>query len=153
MNYWSKKEENTRKAQEHTKKMEQTFSTEIKECAKNTHVYETGFKVAEVTSNDCKIFLSPTDSVSAIFRYKEGKTAVLNFASYKNPGGGFIIGSSTQEESLCHASFLYNVLSQFTESYYAWNNEHKNKALYTNRALYSPDVIFLPGKLLRLPEA
>lgn len=83
------------------------------------------------------------DTVSAIFRYKkkEKRTAILNFASYKNAGGMFLQGSSAQEESLCHASFLYNVLSEFKD-YYAWNDKHKNRALYENRALYSPDVVF-----------
>ena len=36
---------------------------------------------------------------------------------------------------------LYNVLSEFKD-YYAWNDKHKNRALYENRALYSPDVVF-----------
>ena len=40
------------------------------------------------------------------------KIAVLNFASFKNPGGMFYNGSSAQEESLCHESFLYNVLKK-----------------------------------------
>jgi len=68
--------------------------------------------------------------------------AVLNFASYKNPGGMFLNGSKAQEECLCHESFLYNVLEQFRGDYYDWNNQHKNKALYLNRALYSYNIIF-----------
>ena len=61
------------------------------------------------------------DSVEAIMNYSQGKTAVLNFASYKEPGGGFMAGSQAQEESFCHESFLYNVLRQF-QYYYDWNN-------------------------------
>ena len=70
---------------------------------------------------------------------------MLNFASYKNPGGMFINGSKAQEECLCHASYLYNVLSQFTDKFYKWNNENKNRALYFNRALYSPGILFFDG--------
>lgn len=84
------------------------------------------------------------DSAAAVFHYydKDKKMAVLNFASYKHPGGMFLQGSCAQEESLCHASALYNVLSK-CQSFYNWNNQHKNRALYLNRALYSPNVPFL----------
>ena len=44
---------------------------------------------------------------------------------------------------LCHSSFLYNVLSEFDEDYYEFNRLSKNFALYTNRALYSPRVLFV----------
>lgn len=45
------------------------------------------------------------------------KIAVLNFASYVQPGGEFLTGSIAQEECLCHESFLYNVLSRMTDFY------------------------------------
>ncbi|MEG5140142.1 MULTISPECIES: TIGR02452 family protein [unclassified Microcoleus] len=38
--------------------------------------------------------------------YKFAKIAVLNFASAKNPGGGFIKGAKAQEESLARSSAL-----------------------------------------------
>ena len=71
----------------------------------------------------------------------KGKLAVLNFASYRHPGGGFLNGSMAQEEALCHASFLYNILREFSD-YYEWNEANYNKGLYMNRALYSPNVFF-----------
>ena len=80
------------------------------------------------------------------FGKKQGeKIAALNFASYKHPGGGFMKGSSAQEESICHESNLYNVISQFGDSFYAENNEDKNKALYRDKGLYSPDIVFERG--------
>ena len=54
----------------------------------------------------------------------------------------FFNGSSAQEESLCHSSFLYNVLRTFDKTYYEWNRKHLNRALYTDRALYSPNILF-----------
>lgn len=87
--------------------------------------------------------LVPLDSVSCAFEKPcEGKTAILNFASYKNPGGFFLGGSAAQEEALCHESNFYPILLHFENSYYAENWKHLNRALYTNRAIYSPNVVF-----------
>ncbi|MCP5096928.1 MAG: TIGR02452 family protein, partial [Chloroflexi bacterium] len=39
----------------------------------------------------------------------------LNFASARNPGGGFLGGSQAQEESLARSSGLYPCINQMTE--------------------------------------
>lgn len=88
------------------------------------------------------ITLVEEDVVSAIFNHAQGKTCALNFASYKNPGGRFIDGAIAQEEALCHASFLYNVLVRHA-AYYATNRQDLNHGLYRDVALYSPDIMFL----------
>lgn len=52
-------------------------------------------------------YLKDQDSVSCLFGLTDrSKTAILNYASYKHPGGG----SSAQEEALCHESNLYPIL-------------------------------------------
>lgn len=75
--------------------------------------------------------------------YPTDKIGVLDFASYVNPGGGFINGSMAQEEAICYGSNLYNILSneRFT-SEYAYNRAHYNDGAYGNWGLYVPDVIF-----------
>ena len=141
-NPWTEKETRKHKAIAHTQLMDRLYSSQIDVCAVNTEIYSNLLTVKYRGCNpDMKISLLDADTVSAARNNAEGKTAVLNFASYKIPGGMFIEGSIAQEEALCHESFLYNVLGQKTD-YYAWNNQHKNKALYTNRALYSPKIIF-----------
>ena len=143
MNYFENREERKEKAVKHTEQMSQLFLNRIANCVKNSRIYgENAQKPTRIESKDTPemVFVNE-DTVSAILKYAEGKTAVLNFASFKNPGGMFIEGSSAQEESLCHESFLYNVLKEMT-GYYEWNNQHKNKALYKNRAIYTPNVIF-----------
>jgi uncharacterized protein (TIGR02452 family) len=84
-------------------------------------------------------------TLDAVVRYREGKTCVLNFASFKNPGGGFLKGAVAQEEYLCQNSTLYNVLSKFP-AYYEKNRLNTNNALYWNKAIYTPGIIVLPSE-------
>ena len=148
MNYFSKKEENKSKALKNTEYMEKYFRQQIDESIAKSKIYGGPDRMPERANENAfepQVYFLNTDSVSAIFATKplfQGKVAVLNFASYKNPGGMFMEGSSAQEEALCHKSFLYNVLRCF-KSYYLWNNQHKNKALYLDRAIYTPDVMFV----------
>ena len=62
----------------------------------------------------------------------------LNFASAKNPGGGFLGGSQAQEEALTRASGLYECLQQASE-YYDFHRTGGN-CLYSHHMIYSPGV-------------
>lgn len=66
------------------------------------------------------------------------RVALLNFASARHPGGGFLSGSQAQEESLARASGLHASISRMTE-YYEANRRHPS-ALYTDHIVYSPRV-------------
>ena len=142
---WEGKEERAAKAVAHTQQMTEYFQDLIDSAVRHTRIYGTDFVVP--FEEDAKVsephgMLCATDSVTAAFQFVEGKTAILNFASHKNPGGMFIGGSRAQEECLCHESFLYNVLRECND-YYAWNNRNLNRGLYVNRGLYTPGVIFI----------
>ena len=106
-------------------------------------MYDVDFAYNNALENGTDIIVVDSDSVTAIYEHASNKTAVLNFSSYRHPGGMFINGSKAQEECLCHESFLYNVLSSFTLAFYDWNEQHRNNSLYLNRALYTPDVLFV----------
>lgn len=71
---------------------------------------------------------------------EDGRLVLLNFASARNPGGGFIGGAKAQEEDLCRCSGLYKTLVPHTD-YYESNRQQKCM-LYTDHAIYSPDVPF-----------
>ncbi|HBB30973.1 MAG TPA: TIGR02452 family protein [Cyanobacteria bacterium UBA8803] len=80
------------------------------------------------------------------------KIGVLNFASAKNPGGGFLNGAQAQEESLARSSALYKSLLQCPE-YYDFHRSHKS-LLYSDRIIYSPNCpVFRrdDGTLLDIP--
>ena len=83
---------------------------------------------------------------------EEGKTdiGVLNFASAKNPGGGFLNGAKAQEESLAVSSTLYPTLTAHKE-YYIENRAHRSM-MYLDYAIYSPKVVFFRDERFRLAE-
>lgn len=71
--------------------------------------------------------------------YPEEKILLLNFASAKNPGGGFLRGSQAQEESLARSSGLYPCLQEIPEFY----DRDKGDTLYSSDAIYSENVPFI----------
>lgn len=70
----------------------------------------------------------------------EGREDVvcLNFASAKNPGGGFLGGSQAQEESLARATGLYPCIAQMNEMYDY--NRKQRSCFYSDYMIYSPNV-------------
>lgn len=64
--------------------------------------------------------------------------ACLNFASAKNPGGGFLSGSQAQEESLARSSGLYATLQSQPEFYV--HHRRGFSSLYSDHVIYSPGV-------------
>lgn len=111
---WEGKDERAATAKLHTEEMKIKYPKEISESFKKTKIYDINFSLPASTGMPLEVIVEDLDSVSAIFNYwKENeKIAVLNFSSYKNPGGGFLLGSRAQEECLCHESNLYNILLQ-----------------------------------------
>ena len=69
------------------------------------------------------------------------RITVLNFASAKNPGGGFLAGARAQEESLARSSGLYPSLLRCSD-FYTFHRQQKS-LLYSDRMIYSPDCPIL----------
>ncbi|HZG03215.1 MAG TPA: TIGR02452 family protein [Streptomyces sp.] len=67
-----------------------------------------------------------------------GPVAVLNFASARNPGGGWLNGAQAQEEALCRASALYACLLRAPEYYE--HHRAERSAFYSDRVIHSPGV-------------
>ncbi|HKD76485.1 MAG TPA: TIGR02452 family protein [Ktedonobacterales bacterium] len=64
------------------------------------------------------------------------RIGVLNFASARHPGGGFLGGARAQEESLARSSALYFSLRQCPEHYDF--HRAQDTCLYSDRMIYSP---------------
>jgi uncharacterized protein (TIGR02452 family) len=81
-----------------------------------------------------------TQDAARALAAEPGGVVLLNFASARNPGGGFLGGAKAQEEEVCRCSGLYSVLAPQTAYYEA--NRAQRSALYTDHMIYSRDVPF-----------
>lgn len=105
------------------------------------------FKASELKRymETAKVVVSSKRTLEAAFLYahKGMKTAVHNFASATNPGGGVTRGSSAQEECLCRCSGLYFSLNTkpMWDGFY---NPHRN----THNPVHNDDIIYTPGVIV-----
>ncbi|PKF75186.1 TIGR02452 family protein [Chryseobacterium sp. PMSZPI] len=123
------------------------FTPEQLSEIKETLMPETNFET-EIETWNCS-------SLKAILQLAEEenqkKLMCLNFASAKNPGGGFINGAEAQEESLARTSGLYESLLWAGE-YYTIHRAMKS-CFYTDTMIYSPKVpVFRKDKGELLPK-
>lgn len=143
------------KAKAVVKTYQEEYSNLIQKSIDETKIYRDGTKFRRIVEKAQKpqinsiSFESIGEEGASAIRivlsqpaYKDKRIAFLNPASYKNAGSNFLKGLRTPESDLCHNSYLYNVLTAFDKEYYVVNQRKVNKSLYTNSALYTPDVHF-----------
>ncbi|MGZ2358080.1 TIGR02452 family protein [Streptomyces sp. 372A] len=97
---------------------------------------------------------SSLQAAARMTRERPGEVAVLNYASARNPGGGYLNGAQAQEEALCRGSALYATLLR-VPGFYAHHRAERS-AFYTDRVIHSPGVpVFRDdrGRLLDAPYA
>ena len=153
MNYtnpWERKKEMAKKAMSHSENNQRKYSKQIETAIKNTSIFEGPVEIPSKTVGlkPCKTALFQCDTLEGAILLEnmgEENIAILNFASYKHPGGMFLKGSIAQEEALCHESILFEVLRDFQEKYYNINKKNLNRSLYTDKALFSEDILFIRG--------
>ncbi|RDG35136.1 TIGR02452 family protein [Streptomyces corynorhini] len=95
---------------------------------------------------------SSLDAARRLTETGPGAVAVLNFASARNPGGGYLNGAQAQEEALCRGSALYATLRRAPE-FYA-HHRAEPSPFYSDRVIHSPGVpVFRDdrGRLLDTP--
>lgn len=141
------KKELADKAKIHFNQMENYCKKQIEFSYSNSKIYNEDFTLTDNKHYEIpNIQIVDADTVSTLFMIKDdfNNIGILNFASYKNPGGMFLKGSTAQEEALCHESTLYNVLIKFNDTYYKSNRENSKITgdLYSNRGIFSPDIVF-----------
>lgn len=123
-----------------------SIAAEMKQAVLGTTLYEAGM-LAEAPrgwkKTDASIKVTCESTFEAMRRLSigsAGKIGCLNFASAKNPGGGFLNGAQAQEEALTRSSALYNCLTK-ASGYYE-KNRANSSCLYLDLVIASPDVPF-----------
>lgn len=111
-------------------------------CIENTLLYLPG-EFSESNDEPGETLVSVTDQTTqqAAWDLKEKNTVILNFASARNPGGGFLGGAKAQEEELCRCSGLYASLQTQMNGFYESHRQSRS-LLYSDRLIYSPSVPF-----------
>ena len=98
-----------------------------------------------------EIEVTGESSLAAARRLGDG-VACLNFASARNPGGGFLNGAQAQEESIARSSAIYPSLLAAGD-FYAFHRADRG-ILYSDRVVYSPRVpVFRDDRGRLLPYA
>jgi uncharacterized protein (TIGR02452 family) len=117
-----------------------------------TRLYEPSqLEALEVGSDapaPCRASIEVTGETTAVAARRIGDALALNFASAKNPGGGFLRGAKAQEEDLARCSALYEC--QIGKQRYYAANRACGTLLYTDHLIYSPRVPFFRDEDLEL---
>lgn len=92
-------------------------------------------------TEDAKVVVSRKRTYEAASAYKGMKTAVHNFASASNPGGGVERGANAQEECLCRCSGLYFNLN-IREMWDGFYRPHRaaHNPIHNDDIIYTPEV-------------
>lgn len=146
-----RKQARSARAQRHVEQMAARFDKEIERSLGGVRRFDAPVG-AQVEGRVPEVGVVAADSVAAILENGRGRAeycdlAVIDFASFTNPAGGYLRGSWGQEQALCAESFLYNVLERQGDWYGENRRRNINCELYRNRALAVPKVRFSREKI------
>lgn len=125
-----------------------SIASEVAYAKANTRAFSAGadFTSTRAFADSTRIDVTSETTARATQRLvldeseEPGHTACLNFASAKNPGGGFLSGARAQEEDLARRSALY--ACQLTQKHHYDANRACGTPVYTDSLLWSPLVPF-----------
>ena len=160
-NYFKDRKANIEKAIKHTKEMDERFFAFTKSSSERADFFRQlpGDILTKCTGLKCRerpeILMTCKSTTDVVFENSTNSLysniTVLDFADYLKPGGMFMEGSMAQEESICHKSNLYNILTygdQFSEHF---RDNHKifdqsGNHAYSDACVMIPSVIFADDK-------
>lgn len=153
----NQRDQRAQSAKQHVATMEKRFSAEIARSKEGIVRFDS-LKAAKAAADKAQaqnaaeknaphLTFLRADSVQAVLEHGRGIASqcdltVLDFASFTHPAGNFEQGFFGQEQALCAASTLANVLKTQTSWYKQNQTSNVNCELYKNRALIVPKVRF-----------
>ncbi|KDR75464.1 hypothetical protein GALMADRAFT_68887 [Galerina marginata CBS 339.88] len=99
----------------------------------------------EITVSECSTLVGARTLKEALIsnEVEDERVGVLNFASAKNPGGGFIKGAQAQEESIARSSTIYSsLMSDVAQPFFRSHKKDPKQGYYSHAMLYIPRVLF-----------
>ena len=126
--------------------MRGAFAGDTAKTIENAKIYEDG-EGRELELPEVEEGAVTTTSVTSDFAVKalhtaHGKVVLVDPCSFTRPGGAYEDGAFGPEQILCSESNLYPVLQGCKSAYHDANRGFASGQLFTDRALYLPDVTF-----------
>ena len=126
--------------------MRGAFAGDTAKTIENAKIYEDG-EGRELELPEVEEGAVTTTSVTSDFAVKalhaaHGKVVLVDPCSFTHPGGAYEDGAFGPEQILCSESNLYPVLQGCKSAYHDANRGFASGQLFTDRALYLPDVTF-----------
>lgn len=143
------REERRESAAKHEGLMKTTLAKEARGTIEATIIYEEGvgreLPLPEPAAKTTETKVVTSFAPEAIYRDGKGRIAVVDPASFTRPGGAYEDGAFGPEQILCSESNLYQVLCGIADDYHQQNRDYRRGMLFSDRAAYLPDVVFLRG--------
>ena len=126
--------------------MRGAFAGDTAKTIENAKIYEDG-EGRELELPEVEEGAVTTTSVTSDFAVKalhaaHGTVVLVDPCSFTRPGGAYEDGAFGPEQILCSESNLYPVLQGCKSAYHDANRGFASGQLFTDRALYLPDVTF-----------
>lgn len=140
------RDERREQARKHLALMKGALAGDAEKSVSAAVIYEDGegreLELPEPPFESTETLVVTSFAPEALYRHGKGKTALVDPASFSRPGGAYEDGAFGPEQILCSESNLYLVLQGMKERYYDANKGFARGQLFTDRAMYLPDVAF-----------
>lgn len=142
----NRREERAKAAERHIAEVDARYKADVARSLEEIKLFDE-MPALPATGVVPEVRVVDQDSVAAVLEQGRGvasacDVAVLDFASFTNPGGGYERGAWAQEEALCAESTLFNVLREQKDWYTENRRRNINCELYRHRGLVVPKVRF-----------
>lgn len=143
------RDERREAAAKHEGLMKTTLAQETSSTIEAAVIYEEGvgreLPLPEAAAEETETLVVTSFVPAAIWREGKGRIAVVDPAAFTRPGGAYEDGAFGPEQALCAESNLYQVLCGIKDQYHDRNRDYRRGMLFSDRAVFLPDVVFLRG--------